>query len=349
MPIEPSAPVSPMQQFWVDHSETAMGGQLGFRVVWSRPLSDPQSDAVAALLQTIGSRVRAWAAIATRHRPSQLTRLNEHQGAASPIGPTMAALFSWAADAWEATGGLVNITMLDERLAAEHGSLGDGAAPTTRGWSIELRSWAHGDHRHLLGGVLQRAPGLRFDLDGVGKGWIADRAAALLERSLDAAVANGRLPDWSSCFVNGDGDLAVRNRGGTATEISVEIPRTHDRSIGIVTVREASCGVATSGTGVHRWGGRHHLIDPRTGLPAQSGIAQATVVASSAREAEAWAKSIVIDGAAAIRRAEAARVQQIVAITDDGAMVAAPALPPLRARTSFEPIPAHSESPGGAR
>ena len=44
----------------------------------------------------------------------------------------MAALFSWAADAWEATGGLVNITMLDERLAAEHGSLGDGAAPTTK-------------------------------------------------------------------------------------------------------------------------------------------------------------------------------------------------------------------------
>ena len=31
----------------------------------------------------------------------------------------MAALLSWAADAWEMTDGLVNITMLDERLAAE--------------------------------------------------------------------------------------------------------------------------------------------------------------------------------------------------------------------------------------
>jgi ornithine carbamoyltransferase len=71
-----------------------------------------------------------------------------------------------------------------------------------------------------------------------------------------------------------------------------------------LTVSGASCGVATSGTGVHHWGGRHHLIDPRTGDSAQSGIAQATVVASSAREAEAWAKSIVIDGAAAMRRAD---------------------------------------------
>ena len=326
-----------------------MGGLLGLRVVWQREVTAFHREVAESILAGTVSRIKAWAALATRHRPSQLTRINDSSASTVPVGPTIAALLSWAADAWEMTDGLVNITMLDERLAAEHGSLGDGATPTTRGWSLELRSWTHGDHRHLLGGVLQRAPGLRLDLDGIGKGWIADRAAALLERSLDAAVADGRIPDWSSCFVNGDGDLAVRNRGGAATEVSVEIPRAHDRSIGIVTVRETSCGVATSGTGVHRWGGRHHLIDPRTGLPAQSGIAQATVVASSAREAEAWAKSIVIDGAAAIRRAEAARVQQIVAITDDGAMVAAPALPPLRARTSFEPIPAHSESPGGAR
>ena len=61
------------------------------------------------------------------------------------------------------------------------------------------------------------------------------------------------------------------------------------------------------------------------------------------------AKSIVIDGAAAIRCAEAARVQQIVAITDDGAVVSAPALPPLRSRTSFEPAPALGASPGGVR
>jgi thiamine biosynthesis lipoprotein len=340
---------APAQQFWVERSDTAMGGHLGIRVVWERELSEAQRAEVAELLNEISARVNAWAAIATRHQPSQLTRLNATRSAKVEIGPTIAALVAWAADAWELTGGLVNITMLNERIAAERGTMPKREIPAERGWSLTLRSWAHRDHEHLLGGVLQRPLGLQIDLDGVGKGWIADRAVALLERSLDAAVDAGRLPAWRSCFVNGDGDLAVRNRGGATTEISVEIPRDQERAIGMLTVSGASCGVATSGTGVHYWGGRHHLIDPRTGDSAQSGIAQATVVASSAREAEAWAKSIVIDGAAAMRRAEAAGVQQIIAIRDDGEVVSAPALPPLRPHSTYAPAPVASSTLGGAQ
>ena len=338
-----------LQQFWIERSDTAMGGHLGSRVVWEHELSDPHRADVEKLLKEISARVQAWAAIATRHHPSQLTRLNAQTSPKVRVGPTIASLLSWAADAWELTGGLVNITMLNERIAAERGTQSEGHTSADRGWSLTLRSWTHRDHQHLLGGELQRPLGLQMDLDGVGKGWIADRAVALLERSLDAAVAAGRLPAWSSCFINGDGDLAVRNRGGATTEISVEIPRDQERAIGTLTVSGASCGVATSGTGVHHWGGRHHLIDPRTGDSAQSGIAQATVVASSAREAEAWAKSIVVDGAAAMRRAEAAGVQQIIAIRDDGDVVSAPALPPLRPRSTYAPAPAASTTYGGAQ
>ncbi len=326
-----------------------MGGHLGSRVVWLHELSQAQRAEVETLLKAISARVQAWAAIATRHHPSQLTQLNAAKSTSVTIGPTLAALVSWAADAWELTGGLVNITMLNERIAAEHGTQPEGAAAADRGWNLMLRSWTHRDHQHLVGGELQRPLGLQIDLDGVGKGWIADRAAALLERSLETAVNAGRLPAWSSCFINGDGDLAVRNRGGAVTEISVEIPRDQERAIGTLTVSGTSCGVATSGTGVHHWGGRHHLIDPRTGESAQSGFAQATVVASSAREAEAWAKSIVIDGAAAMRRAEAAGVQQIIAIRDGGEVVSAPALPPLRPRSTYAPTPAASTRHGGAQ
>ena len=338
-----------MQTFWVERSDRAMGGHLGTRVVWGQELSDAQRAEVATLLHTINTRVQAWSAIATRHHPSQLTRLNAHPGYEARVGPTIASLLSWAADAWERTGGLVNITMLNERIAAESGGSRVDTTASDRGWSLALRIWTHQDHQHLLGGDLRRPLGLQFDLDGVGKGWIADRAVALLERSLDAAVDAGSLPAWRSCFVNGDGDLAVRNRGGATTEISVEIPRDQERAIGMLTVSGASCGVATSGTGVHRWGGRHHLIDPRTGDSAQSGIAQATVVASSAREAEAWAKSIVIDGATAMRRAEAAGVLQIIAIRDDGDVVSAPALPPLRPRSTYAPAPASSATHGGTQ
>ena len=316
-----------------------MGGHLGCRVVWHHELREAQRSEADVIVSTICARIQAWAAIATRHHASQLTRLNASTSTSVRVGPTIAALLAWAADAWELSGGLVNITMLNERIAAERGDASATETAMERAWNLQLRSWRHHEHNHLLGGALERPLGLQLDLDGVGTGWIVDRAASLLERTLDTAVATGRLPEWSSCFVDGDGDIAVRNRAGALTEISIEIPRDEERAIGSLTVSGAARGVATSGTGVHHWGGRHHLIDPRTGLSAQSGIAQATVVAQSAREAEAWAKSIVIDGAAAIRRAEAAGVEQIVAVQDSGEIVSAPALTRLRVHTTYAPAP----------
>lgn len=313
-----------------------MGGHLGIRVTLSCSLNESGKHAIRSVLQQIGARVSAWAALLTRHHPSQLTRLNASSGSVVQVGPTMASLLSWSADAWEATGGLVNIAMLDERIAAETGTPMRGQA-LSRGWRLELRHWKHGDHVHLCGGLLHRPEGLRFDLDGVGKGWIADRAAALLARLLDALVAAGEIPAWRSCFVDGDGDIAIQNRGGAETEVRIEIPRDSEATIGAIRVSGSSAGIATSGTGLHHWGGRHHIIDPHTGVPADSGIAQATVVAGSTREAEAWAKSIVIGGAALIRRAEAAGVRRIVAVQTNGRIISAPALDRVDAPNKYTP------------
>jgi thiamine biosynthesis lipoprotein len=313
-----------------------MGGHLGIRVTLSSPINQAEEGKLRNALQQIGARVDAWAALLTRHHPSQLTRLNAESGTEARVGPTMASLLSWAADAWESTGGLVNIAMLDERMAAETGTPMRGQA-LSRGWRLELQHWKHKDHAHLCGGLLHRAEGLHFDLDGVGKGWIADRAAALLARLLDAMVAARDIPAWRSCFVDGDGDIAIQNRSGAETEVRIEIPLVSEATIGTIQVSGSSAGIATSGTGVHRWGGRHHIIDPHTGAPANSGIAQATVVAESAREAEAWAKSIVIGGAALIRRAEAAGVRRIVAVQTDGSIISAPALDRVDARNKYTP------------
>ena len=55
----------------------------------------------------------------------------------------------------------------------------------------------------------------------------------------------------------------------------------------------AAGSVATSGIGRRSWmvdGGRpaHHLLDPRTGAPAFTGVVQATSLAPTAAEAEVW-------------------------------------------------------------
>ena len=63
----------------------------------------------------------------------------------------------------------------------------------------------------------------------------------------------------------------------------------------------ADGGVATSSRLRRRWTGgdgktTHHLIDPRTGQPADSGLATVTVVAAEAWQAEMLAKAVFLTG-----------------------------------------------------
>lgn len=87
----------------------------------SSPINQSEEHKLRNALQQIGARVDAWAALLTRHRPSQLTRLNAESGTEVRVGPTMASLLSWSADAWESTGGsstlLCWMNALRQRLA----------------------------------------------------------------------------------------------------------------------------------------------------------------------------------------------------------------------------------------
>ncbi len=57
-------------------------------------------------------------------------------------------------------------------------------------------------------------------------------------------------------------------------------------------------GAATSSVRRRRWGELHHLIDPRSGLPATSGLEEVSVVAASGFEAEVVAKTALLLGPA---------------------------------------------------
>jgi thiamine biosynthesis lipoprotein len=87
---------------------------------------------------------------------------------------------------------------------------------------------------------------------------------------------------------------------GSPGEIGVHRP--FDRSSGYIGMMyfEHGCGVATSATDRRRWmqgdSLRHHIIDPHSGLPAESDVVSATIVAPTAVEAETAAKSVLIRG-----------------------------------------------------
>jgi thiamine biosynthesis lipoprotein len=72
-------------------------------------------------------------------------------------------------------------------------------------------------------------------------------------------------------------------------------------TLGGVTVLLRDQAAATSGTRKRRWrqGARtlHHLIDPRTGRPAETDLVEVSAVAESAFQAEVCAKTALLRGA----------------------------------------------------
>lgn len=292
------------------HTARAMGGHLGIHVA-----AGPSASVAAGRdASAVATRVVAWSRLLTRHDPrSPLMRLNDDPRSVVPVGPTLGAALAWAGDAGRLTGGLVDVTRLDERLAAEsvaHGRL----ATIDRAWRV-----AGLDRR---GARVARAPGTRFDLDGVAKGWLADRALRLLAR-------------FPGAVVDADGDVAVRVAPGDCWEIGVADPRAAEDLLAVIVLADKpgspargrrTWGVATSGTSIHRFGpDSHHLIDPRTGRPATTDVVQATVLASGAAVAEAYAKSAVILGSAAgLDLLDRAGVAGAILLLDDGRVLALP-------------------------
>jgi thiamine biosynthesis lipoprotein len=277
----------------IGYTTTSMGGRLAVYVD-----GGDASPTLAATLAAIhaaahaatrraASRIDRWATRLTRHDDgSELSRLNADPRETVPVGPTLGAVLIASRVAMEAGAGFVDVTLLGARLAAETG--GPAPLPLRRTWSVA----GAGRAAHVI-----RPAGLAFDLGGVGKGWIADRAVGLLTR-------------FPGALVDADGDLALRSAAGSVWEIGIDDPRSTDGHLALLRLGTAagaawprSWGVATSGTSVHRWriDGelRHHLIDPRTGGPARTDVVQATVVADSALRAEAYAKAAVIAGSVA--------------------------------------------------
>lgn len=307
----------------MSRSVPLMGGGVGIHL---QPAGRAATSRDAAEAEAILRRIAAWADRLTRFTAtSELSRLNRDPRDEVPVGPTLAAMLDWGRYAEGLTGGIVDIGLLDARLAAEAmPDQADHRSASPRRASEASRSWSL--DRRARGAVVRRPVGLRFDLDGIGKGWLADRA-------LD------RLVRHPAAVVDADGDVAIRLGAGVTWSFGVADPRLAGHDLAILRLaerndgsqrRDGRFGLATSGTSVHRWvrGGHttHHLIDPRTGRSAETDLIQATVLARTAREAEVLAKAAVILGSAAgYELLEHVAVDGAILLTDRDELVIHPA------------------------
>jgi thiamine biosynthesis lipoprotein len=227
------------------------------------------------------SRAEAW--IAERHdrfsrfeAASELSRFNARAGGWAPVSPELEALLRTALWAHRASGGLVHAGVLGAMLAIGYGRPfreGPGRARTVPPARLPPLS----ELLQVEPGRARLGPGWGIDLGGIAKGWMADRLAAEL---------------GENCLVNLGGDLYARGDGPRGGGWPV--------AFGGITLLLRNQGAATSGVGGRRWmqDGRqlHHLIDPRTGQPARTGVGQASAVAASAIQGEVLAKTGLLLG-----------------------------------------------------
>jgi thiamine biosynthesis lipoprotein len=225
----------------------------------------------------------------TRFDPgSDLCRLNADPRALVPV-PALVRRFAEAARwAGAASGGLVDATCLPAVEAAgyrEHwtpAAAADewpmiGAGPLPGMWASV----------RVEGDAVRRPPGTRLDSGGLGKGLAADLIAAALAACTTWAVDCG-------------GDLRIGGLAAHARDVEIAAP---DGGPAIDRLRLVRGAVATSGVTRRAWAGGHHLVDPRTGRPADTGIVQATAVAPSGLAAEVRAKTALLAGPGGAARA----------------------------------------------
>ena len=240
---------------------------------------------------------------------SELAALNRSAGQWLQVSPDLFALVCEARLYVEQTRGLFDPSVLDalERAGYDRSMdeirgrvLGPGRpapnimAPDFGAVEFDARTQA-----------LRLPPGLRLDLGGIAKGWIAEQAARLLSEYATA------------CAVSAGGDMFLCGlpAGETAWEIGLEDPRAPEEDLAVLRVPGGA--VATSSVARRRWmrGDRpmHHLIDPRTREPAESDWLSVTVMAPAAATAEVFAKALLIAGSRdageiAARRADVAYI-----------------------------------------
>lgn len=154
--------------------------------------------------------------------------------------------------------------------------------------------------------------GMLIGLGGIAKGYGVDQAmAVLMEHGVEHAV------------VSAGGDMKVLGqRQGEPWEIAIKHPRERDRVLALLNVSNTCVVSSGDYERFFEIDGRryHHILDPRTGYPS-TGCLSATVVAPSARDADALATALCVLGPeAALRLIEALPRTEALVVGMDGAV-----------------------------
>lgn len=226
---------------------------------------------------------------------SPLMRANAAGESWTRVPPACFAAVRASWSAYERTGG-----RFDPRVHADLVRLGYGTSISFEVEEVrragvvarreELPAWT--PEFRDADGAIKIGP-IPIDLGGIGKGLAVRWASEVLRE----AAPNHLIEAGGDCYAAGHAP------DGDAWNIGVEDPFGGAEPLLVLAARDRA--VTTSSTRVRRWqvgdAAVHHLIDPRSGLPAEGGLRAVTVLGDDPADAEVDAKVLFIAGLAAAR------------------------------------------------
>jgi thiamine biosynthesis lipoprotein ApbE len=272
---------------WVAAGWRALGTQVRVVVADGERLDDARRMLEADLAEVD--------AACSRFRPDSELNALPRDGGSVTIGPLLAEAIGAALRAAALTEGDV-----DPTVGAALAMLGydrDFAriAPDAPGTyqKVSATMIAGWQNVRLDGRVLTMPPGTSLDLGATAKAWAAERSAARIADSLGQGVLVSLGVDIAVAGPPPAGGWTIR-----VQDVTGDPDDQPEGTYSVVAIRDG--GLATSSTAVRRWrrGGNvlHHILDPRTGAPADTMWRTVSVTAGTCTDANAASTAAIIRG-----------------------------------------------------
>lgn len=170
-----------------------------------------------------------------------------------------------------------------------------GRVPSSEEISTALSLTGSDTRISIRGDEIALAPGTVLDLGAIGKGYAGERVRSIYEdRSVTGSIALG----GDNCLVG------AKSKDSPYWRVGLREPGSSDGIIGILRITDTF--TVTSGSYERFFTAEdgtvyHHILDPKTGCPARSGLVSVTVLAKDGLSADALATALFVMGESGAR------------------------------------------------
>ena len=278
-------------------SQTAQSTQASWRALGTLvQLVVTEPSALASARQLLEADLAEVDAACSRFRADSEI-MTVVAGRPAQVSPLLAEAIAVALRAARLTDGDVDPTVGAAMSAVGYDRDFDYIKPNGPPLALTIKQVPGWREVRLDGQTLIMPAGVQLDLGATAKAWAADRSAARIARQAGCGV-----------LVSLGGDIAVAGPappGGWRIRVQDVTGAPGEPPAGpyaLIAIRDG--GLATSSTAARRWqrGGDvlHHILDPRTSLPAEPVWRTVSVTAGSCADANAASTAAVIRGRGAL-------------------------------------------------